>query len=277
MFDPPILDPSSVSPSSNLGRPGNGTNEVNDLGAAGTPGEVLVSGLEALTGYLFQDRELALQSLTHSSYSNESAEPSQTETLSDNERLEFLGDAVIGLVVAKNLMERFPSASEGKLSRWRSSLVSRKTLAEIAGRLELGKLVRLGRGERQTGGAEKRSILAAALEALVGAIFRDGGLDAADEFLLRIYRPLFEMLEQGDEQLYQLMDKKTHLQERTQSLFKSAPLYRLVGSWGPEHEKSFRVEIVIDGKIVAQGDGRSKKDAEQQAASLALEILGLTR
>lgn len=198
----------------------------------------------------------------------------QVPASSDNERLEFLGDAVIGLVVAKNLMELFPEAAEGKLSRWRSSLVSRKTLAEIAMQLNLGSLVLLGRGERQTGGSEKRSILAAVLESVVGAIFRDGGIAPANDFLVRIYAPLFEMLSQGDEQLFRLMDKKTHLQEKTQSVFKSAPLYRLISAWGPEHEKFFRVEIVIDGKVVAHGDGRSKKDAEQQAASLALEILG---
>lgn len=194
--------------------------------------------------------------------------------LTDNERLEFLGDAVIGLVVAKNLMQLFPTASEGKLSRWRSSLVSRKTLAEMALELGLGNMVRLGRGERQTGGSEKRSILAAVLEAIVGAVFKEGGIIPAENFLVRVYTPLFDMIADGDDHLYRLMDKKTHLQERTQSLFRAAPQYRLVGAWGPEHEKFFRVEIVIDGKVVAQGDGRSKKDAEQHAASIALETLG---
>jgi ribonuclease III len=168
----------------------------------------------------------------------------------------------------------FPDASEGKLSRWRSSLVSRKTLAEIALHLGLGDLVLLGRGERQTGGAEKRSILAAVLEALVGAIYLDGGLEAVATFLINVYRPLFAELESGDDSMLKLMDKKTHLQERTQSLYKAAPLYRLVEAWGPEHEKVFRVEIIIDGRVVARGDGRSKKDAEQQAASIALELLG---
>lgn len=231
---------------------------------------------------MFRSKEVALEALTHSSFSNEGPEfvgegaaalPTNT-SFCDNERLEFLGDAVIGLVVAKNLMQLFPQASEGKLSRWRSSLVSRKTLAEIAWQLKLGTLVLLGRGERQTGGSEKRSILAAVLEAIVGAIFRDGGIEPAEKFLVSIYAPLFQMLGEGDEQLFRLMDKKTHLQEKTQSLYKAAPQYRLIGAWGPEHEKFFRVEIVIDGKVVAQGDGRSKKDAEQQAASLALEILG---
>ncbi len=204
---------------------------------------------------MFRSKEIALESLTHSSFSNEGPEfikegestlPPST-SFCDNERLEFLGDAVIGLVVAKNLMQLFPQASEGKLSRWRSSLVSRKTLAEIAWQLKLGELVLLGRGERQTGGSEKRSILAAVLEAIVGAIFCDGGIDPAEKFLVGIYAPLFQMLGQGDEQLFRLMDKKTHLQEKTQSLYKAAPQYRLIGAGGPEHEKVSRVEIVIDG------------------------------
>jgi ribonuclease III len=228
-----------------------------------------------MVGYEFADSELLLQSLTHSSYSNEAAcLQALAAPLPDNERLEFLGDAVIGLVIAKALMELFPNASEGKLSRWRSSLVSRKTLAELAMELKLGDYILLGRGEKQTGGAEKRSILAAVLEALIGSLYLDGGMEKATNFLMAIYRPLLADLERGDESFFRLMDKKTHLQERTQSLFKAAPLYRLVEAWGPEHEKFFRVEIIIEGRVIARGDGRSKKDAEQQAASLALEVLG---
>jgi ribonuclease III len=234
-----------------------------------------VACVAELVGYRFRNTSMLLQALTHSSFSNERcALDPEAEPLPDNERLEFLGDAVIGLLIAEKLMMLFPDASEGKLSRWRSSLVSRKTLAEIALHLGLGDLVLLGRGERQTGGAEKRSILAAVLEALVGAIYLDGGLEAVATFLINVYRPLFAELESGDDSMLKLMDKKTHLQERTQSLYKAAPLYRLVEAWGPEHEKVFRVEIIIDGRVVARGDGRSKKDAEQQAASIALELLG---
>jgi ribonuclease-3 len=228
-----------------------------------------------MANHRFACPELLLQSLTHSSYSNErGALDPNSEPLPDNERLEFLGDAVIGLLIAERLMVLFPEASEGKLSRWRSSLVSRKTLAQIASDLRLGEVVLLGRGEKQTGGAEKRSILAAVLEALVGALYLDGGLEVVGNFLMSVYQPLFAELSTGDDSLFKLMDKKTHLQERTQSLYKMAPLYRLVEAWGPEHEKVFRVEIIIDGRVVARGDGRSKKDAEQQAASIALELLG---
>jgi len=237
--------------------------------------EGLVTKVESIVEHPFVNRGLLVQALTHSSYSNEFESSCEgKKVIPDNERLEFLGDAVIGLVVAKGLMELFPGASEGKLSRWRSSLVSRKTLAELALELRLGDCVLLGRGERQTGGTEKRSILAAVMEAVVGALYLDGGLEPASRFLMRVYTPLLTSLSKGDESLYKLMDKKTHLQERTQSLFKAAPNYRLVEAWGPEHEKFFRVEIVIDGKVVAHGDGRSKKDAEQQAASIALELLG---
>lgn len=231
--------------------------------------------MEELVRHRFINRALALQSITHSSYSNELSGRGETAPLPNNERLEFLGDAVIGLVVAKALMERFPHASEGKLSRWRSSLVSRKTLAEIAVSLNLGNVLLLGRGESRSNGQEKRSILAAALEAVVGALYLDVGIEKAEAFLRVIYSPWFSSLETGDEMLLKMMDKKTHLQERAQSVYKATPVYRVVDSWGPEHEKFFRVEIVIEEKIVCVGDGRSKKDAEQQAAGRALEILEL--
>lgn len=235
---------------------------------------LLEETVERLVGHAFRDRALLLQSLTHSSYSNENATSAAHAFPQDNERLEFLGDAVIGLVVAQILMDRFPDACEGKLSRWRSSLVSRKTLAEIAIELNLGDYLRLGRGERRTGGAEKRSILAAGLEAVVGALYLDGGLERASAFLSRIYAPWFGSLGNGDESVFKMLDKKTHLQEKTQSQYKTTPVYRLVDVWGLEHEKHFRVEILIGERVVARGDGRSKKEAEQNAASLALETLG---
>jgi ribonuclease-3 len=228
--------------------------------------------VQSLLRHRFHNPRVLLQALTHSSYSNELMNLGASSTsLPDNERLEFLGDAVIGLVVANQLMERFPEACEGALSRWRSNLVSRKTLAEIAAGLGLGDHLLLGRGERRTGGAEKRSILAAALEALVGAMYVDGGLGTAEIFLGDVYRPFFDHLASGEPPP---SDNKTHLQERTQSRFKMTPVYRLIDAWGPEHQKTFRVEIIIDGKVVASGEGGSKKEAEQRAASLALEILG---
>lgn len=232
--------------------------------------------ISRITSHCFKCRDLLLQSLTHSSYSNERyALNPGSKPCPNNERLEFLGDAVIGLLIGERLMELFPDASEGKLSRWRSNLVSRKTLAEIAGGLKLGEIVFLGRGERQTGGMEKRSILAAVFESLVGALYLDGGIECCRQFMNSVYSSFFLQLEKGDDALIKLTDKKTHLQEKTQSLYKVAPLYRLVEAWGPEHEKVFRVEIVIEGRVIARGDGRSKKEAEQEAASIALEILGI--
>lgn len=238
--------------------------------------EGLISAVERLVNHQFRDANLLIQALTHSSYSNENsthAENARRE-IPDNERFEFLGDAVIGLVVAKALMERFPDACEGRLSRWRSSLVSRKTLAEISLELRMGDLILLGRGERRTGGAEKRSILAAVLEAVVGAVYVDGGLEKATEFLEDIYQGWFDRLLDGDDSAIRMLDRKTHLQERTQQVYRSTPEYRLVESWGAEHEKNFRVEILIAGEVVARGDGRSKKEAEQSAAQAALEVLG---
>ena len=236
---------------------------------------MLLTEVQERVGHQFRDPALLLQALTHSSFSNENAsDEALAPFLRDNERLEFLGDAVIGLVVANGLMEKFAGASEGKLSRWRSHLVSRKTLAEIAADCGMGNWVLLGRGEQRTGGAEKRSILAGVFEAIVGAIYLDAGIDKAAAFLLDIYRSWFEGLEEGKDQRSLMMDMKTHLQERTQLLYRSTPVYRLVDAWGLEHEKHFRVEIEIQGKVVSQGDGRSKKEAEQHAAHQALEILG---
>ncbi len=234
-----------------------------------------LASVEFILDHTFHSRPLLLQSLTHSSYANEFSDVDAGQRLDNNERLEFLGDAVIGLVVARVLMERYPGACEGRLSRWRSSLVSRKTLAEIAGELELGKHLLLGRGELRTGGPEKRSILAAGLEAIVGALYIDAGLEKAEAFLVRIYSPFFDTFALDHDQQIKLLDQKTHLQERIQSVFKTTPIYRLLETWGPEHEKHFRVEIVINQKAVARGEGRSKKDAEQEAAGLALRVLDL--
>ncbi|MBI1861607.1 MAG: ribonuclease III [Deltaproteobacteria bacterium] len=234
-----------------------------------------VRSVESLSSYSFKDPATLVEALTHSSYFNETVNTDTPVAPSDNERLEFLGDAVIGLVVARGLMERFRTASEGLLSRWRSQMVSRKTLAEIAQRLGLGDHVLLGKGERRTGGAEKRSILSAAFEAVVAALYLDGGIEAATQFLERVYQPLFnEIVGEPTTGNGKLQDSKTLLQERSQAFYRVAPTYRVVESWGPEHEKFFRVEIAVQGKAIADGYGRSKKEAEQNAARVALELLG---
>lgn len=225
--------------------------------------------VEALLGHSFSNGALLREALTHSSFSNEKLNAG-VACSDDNERLEFLGDAVIGLVVGQILMERFPRANEGWLSKWRSALVSRKTLAELAVKLRLGEFLLLGRGERRSGGAEKSSILASGFEALVGALYLDGGVGPASRFLSELYDPILSGLSLGGQEV---TDKKTHLQERTQCLFKIIPEYRVVDSWGLEHEKTFRVEICIQGRSIAVAEGKSKKEAEQAAACLALQIL----
>jgi len=229
--------------------------------------------VEGLVGHTFADRNLLFRALTHSSYSNERAAISGAPD--DNERLEFLGDAVIGLVVAEALMARYPSATEGKLSRWRSNLVSRRTLAELALKLNLGNYLRLGRGEKQTGGAEKTSILAGGFEAIVGAVYLDGGLEPIRKFLVELFTELFENFSEESGTHARYLDKKTALQEKTQSLYRKTPTYRLVNTWGLEHEKNFKVEILLGENVVADGEGRSKKEAEQEAARNALSKLGL--
>lgn len=224
-------------------------------------------------GHCFTDPALLRRALTHSSYANEKYDASLSKD-ANNERLEFLGDAVLGLCVAQELMILFPEANEGTLSRWRSSLVSRKSLAELATEMELNQFLLLGKGEHNTGGGEKRSILAGVFEAVIGALFVDGGIEAASLFIKRAYQSRFQSLLRGDVKLIlKLTDKKTVLQEKTQERFKAIPTYRVTESWGLEHEKYFRVEISIGKQVVASGEGRSKKEAEQRAASVALERL----
>jgi ribonuclease-3 len=241
-----------------------------------------VDRFEAISGYRFRHPGYLEEALTHSSYANE-LNASSDKPLPNNERFEFLGDAVIGLVVAQLLMERYPEASEGRLSRWRSLLVSRRALAEIAVQYRLGESLRLGRGELRSGGAEKRSLLAGVFEALIGAIYLDGataedpgrGLVGARAVLERWFGPWLDAVGADDRMPGPLVDRKTFLQERTQALYKVTPSYRLVESWGREHEKQFRVEIALGTRVLATGMGRSKKDAEQDAAQRALERLAL--
>ena len=231
--------------------------------------EVLLSTVEDTLGHVFINRHLLVEALIHSSFSNEKS------LATNNERLEFLGDAVIGLVIGQKLCEAYPQANEGQLSRWRSQLVSRKSLADLSKQTSMGKWVLLGRGESRSGGAEKRSILAGVFESVVGALYLDGGLEKARAFLLRIYQPLLEKLTEDDVVYRKELDQKTFLQEITQSKHGTIPLYRVIDVWGLEHEKNFKVEIEIAGQVVATGEGRSKKEAEQRAAQGALEAYDL--
>lgn len=233
------------------------------------------STVEGILSYPFKSKPLLFKALCHSSFANEMNLAQAGEACPNNERLEFLGDAVIGLYVAQRLMEVYPNAMEGKLSRWRSQMVSRKSLYQLAMDINLGEYLFLGKGEKRTKGAEKESILASAFEALIGALYLDGGFDYAAQFLSRIYSDTFMNLDNEHKGIHSISDYKTHLQELTQSKYRVAPIYRLVDSWGPEHEKTFKVEILIENRVFARGVGKSKKDAEQKAAFQALHLMDI--
>ena len=224
-----------------------------------------VAELEVSLGIPFEDRALALSALTHKSYVNEHRE----EAAEDNERLEFLGDAVVDLVVSQRLMERFPRAREGDLSKMRASVVDEAGLASMARSLGLGRLLRLGRGEELTGGREKASLLADAMEAVIAAVFLERGLPGAQALVDRSLEEAYARASAGTLD----RDYKTQLQEACQSRFRLSPRYRVTAEHGPDHDKVFEVEVAVKGEVRGTGKGRSKKDAEQMAASRALEGL----
>ena len=217
-------------------------------------------------GYRFRRSSLLNEALTHKSYLNEAKETGEL----DNERLEFLGDAVLDLVVSEYLLSAFPDAAEGELSKLRARLVSEKTLARVARRIGLGELLRLGRGEMKTQGHSKPSILADTLEAVFAGVYLDGGLDAAAASVKAVFS---EELASCDRSLLARGDFKTDLQELCQREFEMLPHYRTIRETGPDHEKQFEVEILIRGERYGVGVGKSKKEAEQMAAKHALEKL----
>jgi ribonuclease-3 len=217
--------------------------------------------LQRRIGYDFRDPGFLREALTHSSFANEKPGGGAEH----NERLEFLGDAVLGLAAAGYLCELFPDVREGELSRLRARLVNEKSLAEAARRLALGEHLLLGRGEERSGGRQKQSILADAAEALVGAVFRDGGWSEA----YRVVRSFFLQTPEGGV-LRAPPDAKTRLQELCQERFREAPHYRLLSQSGPSHEPIFTVAVVRGDEALAEGTGKSKKEAEQAAAEEAL-------
>ncbi|MGB7284308.1 MAG: ribonuclease III [Candidatus Acidiferrum sp.] len=231
--------------------------------------------LEERLGYRFNRPEFLERALTHSSavpeLRAEHAEDSAgAAAIRDNERLEFLGDAVLELLTREYLLESFPEWKEGQLSKSRARLVNAHSLEKAARRVNLGAHLRLGRGEEKTGGREKPAILADAFEAVVAAVYLDAGLDATREMLKRL---LFEQaLEERGARISD-SDRKSALQEFLQSRGMPPAEYRLSGESGPDHQKLFQVEVWIRGKRMASGEGTTKKEAEQRAAQSAMEIL----
>lgn len=231
----------------------------------GGPAERDLGELEAKLGYRFERRERLLRALSHRSYANE-----RQADVADNEVMEFLGDAVLGLVVSEMLYRRHAELSEGQMSKLKAYLVSAGTLARRAEEVDLGSYLLLGRGEEKTFGRGKESLLANAFEAVIAAVYLDGGLQAATDF---VDRTLWGDLGDAIEADPTLRDFKSILQERLQAQGRALPLYRVVEERGPDHAKVFRVEVVVDDEALAEGEGKTKKGAEQVAAELALRAV----
>jgi ribonuclease-3 len=223
-----------------------------------------IAELESVLGHSFRDPRWLLQSLMHSSRLPERTEEEPTES---NEKLEFLGDAVLELVVSEELVREFPDWTEGQLSKSRARLVNATAISLSAQRLGLGKYLRLGRGEEKTGGRNKPALLADAYEALIAAIYLDGGLEAAKDF---VKRTLVEGVMAVEAERIGHTDHKSELQEFLQSQGISAAGYYVIDESGPDHQKIFRVEVRIGGRVNAIGTGKTKKEAEQSAAIAAL-------
>ncbi len=222
--------------------------------------------IEKRIGYRFRDRGLLEHALTHKSRAAEDV----SGGVSDNESLEFLGDAVLGLVVAEALFRQYPNYTEGQKSKIKASVVSTQALARQAEEIQLGDHLILGRGEEKTGGRFKQALLADAYEALIAAIYLDGGLDAAATFLLR---ELKNAIDAGAERNFVGQDYKSALQERVQALGRPLPEYRIAGETGPDHRKIFNIEVVVGGEVLGAASGKAKKEAEQEAARLAIARL----
>ncbi len=239
-----------------------------------------LSALEAALGHRFERRELLERALTHSSHAHESAEAESPEAARDNEQLEFLGDAVLGFVTSEALFQRFPDHQEGDLSKLRAHLVSARHLIKVARQFQLGDYLRLGRGEEKSGGRGKSALLVNALEAVIAALYLDGGLEAARSFVReRIVDPEVQRLHQEHQGAMPVTDYKSALQEFMQGSGRPQPSYIVVREEGPEHSKTFTVEVRVHaaadvaGVHVSRAQGPTKKRAEQLAAQKALEEL----
>lgn len=220
-------------------------------------------------GYTFRNPRLLDEALTHTSYVNEFRD----QGFKDNERLEFLGDAALALIISEHVAAACPDWTEGELSKLRSRLVSETSLARAARRLDLGKLLRLGRGEERTHGRDKDSILANTLEAVLAAVYADGGLDAARNFTLRVFAQELHEATSREAGGAASGDYKTQLQEWCQQRYDRVPQYVTTKESGPDHQKTFEVQVMVQDEVLGRGTGRSKKEAEQAAAQQALETV----
>jgi ribonuclease III len=225
----------------------------------------ILSNLQQILAYTFNDTNLLNNALIHRSFVNENP----AHSYKDNERLEFLGDAVIGLCLSDMLIKKFPDYAEGQLSKLRAYVVNEHSLADLARKLNIGDYLLLGKGEEGSGGRTKNSILSNAFEAVTAAIYLDRGFKEVYKFLRRIFAPLIE--EETKSLTYR--DYKTALQEICQNRFKETPKYTLIRETGPDHDKIFEISLAVAGTITAAGTGKSKKEAEQRAAQKALEEL----
>ncbi len=225
----------------------------------------LITAFETKIGLVFQDKTLLQRALTHRSYLNEFP----NFPLSDNERLEFLGDAVLGFVIAAFLYHRFPEQPEGYLTNMRAALVRRETLADFARQLNLGQYLLMGHGEAESGGRERPATLCAGFEALIGAIYLDAGLTRVDDLLMPLIVPFLNHLQRQAN----YKDAKSRLQERVQSTRQITPRYQTINAAGPDHLKEFTVQVFLADQVYGEGRGNSKRQAEQLAAIKALERL----
>jgi len=223
-----------------------------------------MSELEEKIEYTFKNKTLLEEALTHSSYANE-----QQGNVSYNERMEFLGDAVLSFVSAQFLYEKYPEMPEGKLSKLRSSLVCTQSLSSFANEFQLGSFLRMGKGETISGGASRPSVLEDAFEALIAAIYLDGGIEPARKFILKFLSREVETHHAG------FKDYKSLLQEIIQQNPDEKLSYAVINTSGPDHDKRFEVELRLNSNVISKGEGTSKKNAEQMAARQALELMGV--
>ena len=219
--------------------------------------------LEKIIGYTFKNDKLLHNALVHTSYINEN----KSHPKNSNERLEFLGDAVLELVTSDYIFTNFPELSEGEMTKLRAGVVCEPSLAAYARKIDLGEYIKMGKGEVASGGARRDSVLSDAYEAVIGAIYLDGGYEPAAKFILDALKDDIH----SQKGLRWIADCKTHLQEQLQKHSQAPIEYYVIKEEGPEHEKIFTVELAHEGKVMAQGSGRNKKEAEQNAARVAIE------